>query len=168
MPWRFWRMRHVLAMRLAGGLGISDDGPRGIYSIGGFPSYDASDFVNTLISLSVAGGVALRGYAPFARTGNAFYLFNLEYRLPIWQIDHGPSTLPVYLSRVYGSAFVDVGNAYFGQFRYQDIAVGVGTELFLDFVLGWYFTYTLRVGIARGLTGADGQWQGYALLSAPF
>ncbi len=166
MPWS-GRRRHVLAFRFAGGFGVSDGEPA-IFHIGGFPVYGIQDFIGSLVSLSSGPGVALRGYPQYGRGGNQFVMGNMEYRFPIWQVDRGVTTLPVYLARIYGGAFLDVGTAYFGRFRFETLAVGVGAELLADVVFGYVLPYTVRVGLARGLTGDDGQWQGYFLFSSPF
>ncbi len=168
MPWGYPRRPHVLAIRAAGGLGIADDGARAIYYLGGFPTYAFTDFITSFLSLSSSGGVALRGYPQFARAGDAFFLCNVEYRFPIVQIDRGVSTLPVYLSRLYGGVALDVGSAWFGRIRAEDIAVGAAIELLADVIVGWYFPYTVRIGLAQGLTGSDAMLQPYVLLSAPF
>lgn len=168
MPWGPWRRPHVLALRLAGGFGVTDAGARPIFFLGGFPSYQVVDFITALITLSASGGVALRGYPPFSRAGNQYHLLNVEYRFPIVQIDRGPVTNPVYVQRLYGGAFVDIGNAYFNRFRWDALAVGTGAELLADVVFGFYLPYTVRLGLARGLVGNDATLQGYALFSAPF
>ncbi len=168
MPWGLRRRPHVLAIRAAGGLGIADEGARAIFFLGGFPSYGFSDFVSSFVNLSSSGGVALRGYAPFSRYGNSFFLCNVEYRFPIVDIGRGASTLPVYLSRLYGSVSLDVGSAFFGRMRAEDIAVGAAIEVLADVVVGWWFAYTVRLGLAQGLTGGDAILQPYVLLSAPF
>jgi hypothetical protein len=168
LPWGQWRRSHVLALRLSGGFGVRDGQPRPLFYLGGFPTYQFTEFITALATLSASSGVALRGYPQFSRAGDQFHLLNVEYRFPIVQIDRGPSTNPVYLSRLYGGAFCDVGNAFFGRFRASDLAVGVGAELLADVIFGYYLPYTVRFGLAQGLTGDDATLQGYALFSSPF
>lgn len=144
---------HVLAMRYAGGLSGGDLGRRGAFAVGGFPE---ADVVSQLVNSLVLGGVALRGYPPASRRGTQFHLLQLEYRFPIHRFMQGIATLPGYLSRVWGSVFLDYGDAFFGKPDLDTFRVGVGGELFVDFLLGYVLPYTMRIGVARGLSEGGG------------
>jgi hypothetical protein len=167
MPWGVDRQRHVLAMHLGMGIGVSDRGERGIYGLGGFPALNPTSLLETLRFGSVTGGVALRGYEPNARVGSQFQLLNFEYRFPIVRLLHGPSTFPVFFQRIWGDVFADIGHAGFGRFNVDQIAAGVGAEAMMDIVVGYVVPLTVRMGWARGLM-QDGTDQLYALFGAPF
>jgi hypothetical protein len=168
MPFRMGRYHHVLAVRAAGGIGTLSRGEATFFSVGGYPTFDPVAFVTGLPALAYASSTPLRGYAPGARAGSAFYQANLEYRFPIAQVDRGVVTLPVYLARLWGAVFVDAGDAWFGRANPANVAVGTGAELFADVVWGYFINTTLRFGFARGLFGQDAATQAYGLLGTPF
>lgn len=159
-----WLDHHVLALRYGGGLSGGDLGRRGLYSVGGYPDASIRD---GLIDNIVLGGVALRGYPAYDRAGTQFHLVQAEYRFPIVHIDRGVETLPVYLNRAYGTLFVDWGDAFYGHPVLADFRFGIGAELFVDFTLGYFLQFTLRIGAARGLS-EGGATQFYAHLGVPF
>jgi hypothetical protein len=168
MPFRLARYHHVLALRAAGGVGTLSRGEASFFSVGGYPMFDPVTFVTSLPSLAYSSSTPLRGYAPQARVGSAFYQANVEYRFPIVQVDRGVTTLPVYFARLWGGVFFDVGDAWFGRMQPQNIAMGAGAELFADIVWGYFITTTLRVGFGQGLVGKDAMSQVYGLLGTPF
>ena len=154
---------HVLALHAGGGMGGGDRAGRGVFYVGGFQDFSAVDIVeNDLIQ----GGVQLRGYPVVTQTGNYYALLNAEYRFPIVNVDHGFSTLPVFLSRVTGDFFVDSGSA-FDTFDQADFLTGVGGELCFDFQLGYVLNFTFRAGLARGL-GDQGLTKTYFIAAVPF
>lgn len=159
-----WGGSHVLAINYTGGISGGDLGRRGVFSLGGFPD---SNPVNGLVSNEIIGGVALRGYPAYDRSGLQYHLLQTEYRFPIWRINHGVLTLPVYLNRLHAALFMDVGDAFFGRFDLETFRVGVGGHLLLDFTIGYVLPFTLRVGYARGLMdgGVD---QFYGHIGVPF
>ena len=159
-----WQQHHVFSFRYAGGVSGSSLGERAVFSVGGFPSVS---FVEQLINNSTLGGRALRGYDAFSRIGSQFHLLQTEYRFPIARIQRGPQTVPVYANRVYASGFVDWGNAFFGPLRLDEFAVGLGAELFVDFTVGYYLPYSLRLGIAYG-PSAGGGVHYYTHFGVPF
>lgn len=154
----------VLAVRYAGGLSGGDLGRRGVFGVGGFPD---TNVIDQLVDSAPIGGVALRGYPPFDRTGTQFHLVQAEYRFPIYRFMAGVATLPAYLSRVWGSVFFDYGDAFFGRFDIDTFRAGVGGELLFDFTLGYVLPYTLRLGLARGLS-EGGQTSFYMNIGRPF
>ena len=85
--------------------------------------------------------------------GRSYALGNVEYRFPIVNVDHGPSTLPVFLNRVSGTLFVDYGSA-FDDAAVAKFKTGVGAELWNDFTIGYIESFTFRLGYARGLASA--------------
>jgi hypothetical protein len=115
----------------------------------------------------VGGGIALRGYKPDARVGSQFQLANVEYRFPIVQTQRGLSTFPLFVQRLWGNVFADVGNASFGRFNVDNLAVGAGAEVLIDLVVGFVVPLTVRTGYAHGFM-SDGDDQFYALLGNAF
>jgi len=148
-----WADEHVLALRLGGGVGIGNLSRRGVFFVGGFPEQDV---LRTLFGLDRPAGVYLRGYPPGVVYGNQYHLFNLEYRMPLFDIEKGFGSLPIYFTHVHATAFVDVGNAFFGALEPEDLKVGLGAELLLEMVIGYALPTTFRIGYARGLMEEGG------------
>jgi len=160
-----WVELHVLAVRYAGGISFGDAPARSVFSVGGFPD---TTLLEQLRDATTLGGAALRGYPPFAQVGTQYHLAQAEYRFPIVRPQVGPYTHPVYLNRIYGNVFTDAGTAFGDQgLAVDEVLVGVGAEVLVDFTLGYFLAYTLRVGYARGLM-AGGEHQVYGHLGVPF
>lgn len=148
-----WLRNHALALRVAGGLIRGDHGRRGRFSIGGFPSQNV---ITAIIDRAPLGGAYLRGYGPGALVGDQFLLANVEYRFPLWYVDRGMSTLPLFARRLHAALFVDVGDAYYGTLKPERLKVGVGAELLFDWTIFFIENLTARIGFARGLIDPGG------------
>jgi len=159
-----WLRHHVLALHANGGVTGGDFGRRGGFALGGFSDTPLPDALRNLL---IQPGVALRGYKPGSRFGDAFQLFNAEYRFPLLDVDRGVQTLPLFLNRVYGNVFVDYGDASFDKLDLLKMKFGYGAELLIDFVVGYFQGFTLRSGIAKG-TSDGGEVQTYFVLSNLF
>ncbi|MEM7446695.1 MAG: hypothetical protein AAF355_00470 [Myxococcota bacterium] len=158
-----WLEHHVLAMRYGGGVSVSTP-DRAAFGIGGFPEQDR---LEALIENTVFSGVALRGYEPFSRIGDQYHLAQAEYRFPLWRPNVSSATLPAYLYRLHGAIFADYGDASFGRLDVRDFRLGIGAEVFTQFILGYTVFYSLRVGVAYGVHH-EGSLQTYALFGVPF
>jgi Tol biopolymer transport system component len=155
---------HVLALRAAAGIGASETGRRGLFSLAGFTEMDLVEAVSQGYR---APSAVLRGFVPYSRTGDRFHLYNAEYRFPILDIDRGVATFPVYLHRVFGIAFADFGDAFFGDADASDWNLGAGGELLVEMTFGYYVTATFRLGVAQGLT-ERGITDFYLVVGDPF
>ena len=71
------------------------------------------------------------------------------------------------MRRIWGALFVDAGNAYFGRFAPQDLKVGTGAEVHLQFNLAYYLETDLKVGYAHGFSAPGGD-QIYFVAAATF
>jgi hypothetical protein len=146
-----WLRHHVLAVALSGGSSIGSYVREGFYATGGFADTSPLSLDTTAVLQS---GFVLRGYEPGAFKGTNYHLANAEYRFPIVYVDRGVSTLPAFLSTISGALFFDAGGAYdrMNLRRPFDVLhAGVGAELWVGFVLGYFSRVELRLGIARGL-----------------
>jgi hypothetical protein len=159
-----WLDLHVLAFRYGGGISRGDMDRRGVFSVGGFPQVPLHE---AILDDVVLGGVALRGYAPFSRMGTQFHLAQAEYRFPIVRPQFGVKTLPFYVNRMYGTFFVDYGDAFFGALDLSTFRVGAGAEVLTDFTFGYFMQLTLRTGVAWGFHEGGG-FQYYANIGVPF
>jgi outer membrane protein assembly factor BamA len=131
--------------------------------VGGFVDFPVINIVQNSL---VQGGIVLRGYPVVAETGQDYALFNAEYRFPIVNVDRGPSTLPLFLNRINGAAFVDYGSA-FNDAASAQFKTGVGGELWYDLTLGYILGFTFRTGYARGLA-SGGINKTYFVAAVPF
>ncbi|MBI2392433.1 MAG: PD40 domain-containing protein [Deltaproteobacteria bacterium] len=159
-----WARHHVLALHAQGGASSGDWGRRGAFVLGGFADIPLPDALRNLL---FQPGIALRGYRPGARFGDAFHLFNVEYRFPLLNVDRGYETLPAFLHRFYGNVFADYGDASFQPIDLLRMKLGLGAELLTDLSVGYFQPITIRVGVARG-TSEGGVTQTYVVLSQLF
>jgi Tol biopolymer transport system component len=159
-----WARLHALALLYSGGVGIGDK--RGVFALGGFVD---QDLVRSLFLNRRQCCLFLRGYPAGSLIGDQFHLLSAEYRAPLYIIEQGYTTFPLYLRRVSGAAFVDAGNAFSGSFRPGDVKVGVGGELRVELNLVYYLATELQLGVARGLMKeGGGGTQVYFVSAFPF
>lgn len=164
-----WAAHHVLAVALSGGTGGGTYPRSGLFSIGGYADVPLLDAFRSNLRQS---GFRLRGYRQGQFAGNDFNLLNVEYRAPIWYVDRGISTLPVFLRSLSGAAFFDYGAAYNRLDLKDPLAAfhaGVGAELWADLLVGYFVSGNLRLGVAKGLDAtAPTGLQVYSVLSSAF
>jgi hypothetical protein len=164
-----WARHQVLAVALSGGTGGGTYPRRGLYSIGGYADVPILDAFRSNLRQS---GFRLRGYRPGQFAGNDFNLLNVEYRAPLWYVDRGVSTLPLFLRTLSATLFFDYGAAYNRLDLKGPLEVfhgGVGAELWLDVFVGYYVSANLRFGFAKGLDAeAPSGVQTYTVLSSAF
>lgn len=141
-----WLRHHALALHAGGGTSDGRVPGRGPFFVGGFVDLPLVDTVRNIL---IQGGIALRGYPPVVLAGRHYALFNAEYRFPIVNVDHGLSTLPLYLQRISGAVFLDYGSA-FTDAESAKFKTGSGAELWFESTLGYFATFNFRLGYARG------------------
>lgn len=158
-----WLQHHVLALHAGGGMSGGNAGGNGPYFVGGFQDLPVIDIIRNQL---VQGGIQLRGYPVIAEVGHYYGLLNAEYRFPIINVDRGLSTLPFFLSRVSGAAFVDYGSA-FDDPASAEFKTGVGGELWFDFTFAYILGFQFRAGYAKGLA-SGGMDKTYFIAAVPF
>jgi hypothetical protein len=143
--------RHgVLALRMAAGAATGDDNVRRTFDLGG------SDARLTLFDFSRDALSLLRGFEPGAFSGSRIVNANLEYRAPIWRVERGHGTLPLFARTLHGAVFADLGHAWTRSFSARDLKSSVGVEAAADLVIGYFVPFTLAGGAALGRDGASG------------
>lgn len=157
-----WVDHHVWALRVQGG--VSGGAGRQSFSLGGIPE---RDLVDDILNQQGIGGAQLRGFAPGAFNGDQFHLVNGEYVFPIAYVHRGLGTLPLYLGRVYGLVFADVGTATRGALTDALWSAGVGAEVRATFDLFYGSALTLRLGFGQGVT-EGGETQVYFVSGGGF
>jgi hypothetical protein len=152
MPWssegRSWH--HALALKATAGISRGDLSNRHLFVLGGFQQ---EDLLQSLINPTPLDPTArlLRGFRGGSFRGEAFWLGSAEYRFPLLDVERGAWTLPVYLRRVHGALYADVGDAFTPGAHDLRLHAGAGAELRAEVVLGWILPTDLRFGCARGL-----------------
>ncbi len=140
---RLFRADDAVAAHVAGGFTVGQPDFKRSFAIGGFPDGALSDVVGT------NQGV-LRGYPDNAFFGRRFVDANLEYRFPLGHPQRGYRLLPVFVRHLHGTLFADAGNAWSGDFRWQDVRTGAGAALGADVNVGHALPLTFVLGVARG------------------
>lgn len=146
----------VLAWRLA--LAQSWDDPYG-FTLGGLAGKSGSILgKNNPFDL-------LRGFPAGYDRGKGGYLFNLEYRLPLFKIEK--AILPALsFDRVYVNAFFDMGHLWHG--TYSDSTMySIGTEMVLRLAFGGAAAYDFSLGAAYGF-GPERPYQVYLRMGRSF
>ena len=85
---------------------------------------------------------------------------NLEYRLPLWRVQRGLGTWPVFVRSVHGAVFADAGQAWRSEFRSRDVRQSFGIELSADTVLGYSLPVTVTAGAAWRHGGVEDRQSG--------
>jgi hypothetical protein len=147
-----WRGHQVLGLSLEGAASAGTLGRRAPFYLGG--SSQQEDVLRSFLQRSAYGdwGV-LRGYQPFAFRGRYFGVLNVEYRIPLADVERGLGTLPGFLRRLALNPFVDVGAAWGASgeaFTRQAIKWGVGASFIASFKLGYGDSVDLLLQYARG------------------
>jgi Tol biopolymer transport system component len=142
--------RHgVLAGRAALGAANGDARVARTFYLGG------PDPARSLIDFGTGAFSLLRGFPADAFGASHVGVANLEYRFPVWRIDRGKGTWPVFLRTLHAAVFADAGKVWDHHFSWAGPKVAVGAELSLDAVLGFEMPLTLSAGFGRP-AGADG------------
>ncbi|HEY4395571.1 MAG TPA: hypothetical protein VGP64_15985 [Polyangia bacterium] len=156
-----WARLHALALYAAGGTSIGDQ--HQFFSLGGYAEQD----VLRSILLKQQSFAFLRGYPANVVSGDTFIVASGEYRFPLYWIERGYQTFPVFLRRLWGAGFVDAGNAFQGPFHVEQLKTDAGVEAHLLFSLGWYLEPQITLGYAHGFQSGGGN-QTYFVASATF
>jgi hypothetical protein len=152
--------RHVAGTRLAAGAETGAFGPG--FSIGGV----SGTAVAIVPGVTVEGTwrtFGLRGYPVGAQRGDRALATTAEYRFPLLLVERGLRTWPVFLDRVWGTAFVDAGAAwcaanctprFVAAPRSPTPLASTGAELAASSLLGYDLRLLLRGGVAVPLRAA--------------
>ncbi len=157
--------RHVFALRVRGAIMRSADRAQRRYTIGGLTPQDV---LTSVIFQDSRRGFPLRGYPAGLMQGGQYQVWKMEYRFPIFDFDQGFSTVPLFVRGLKGSLFLDTGTAYDGFLPDARFRTGVGGEMQLDAILGYYASNSLRLGFARGLDPEEGLSEFYLIFGAGF
>ncbi len=138
----------VLAARAAMAAASGDPDVRRRYRLGGVTGNpSAGAFGSDAVSL-------LRGFTDRVFVGDRVALVNLEARVPLWSIQRGWKTWPLFVRTVHAAGFADAGHAWSGSADWGDRKIGYGLEMSADVVAGFGLPLTWTAGIGWGRDGA--------------
>ena len=170
-----WARNHVLALRIAVGATVGTDVSTPTFRIGG-PFGD-----NAFTSLPDRY-YALRGYNTSSMRGDHVWISSAEYRLPLYYVERGLWTLPIWLRSVALTVFAEAGQTFdtedYAAFEgstdgfltfWANTRPSVGAELIGELVFAWGGLLRGRVGYGYGLgAGAPTTGTVYAQLGTSF
>ena len=122
-------VRHVFAFKLSGGTGCGDFIPQGIYHLGG------SFGIRTMTLRSRY--FQLRGYPQNAFSGKHALLGTIEYRFPLFFVERGIHTWPVFWDGMSAALFAEAGHAWQKsslQLTHFNYSAGAELQLNLSFL----------------------------------
>ncbi len=130
--------QHVLVCTLKGGIATGERTAQQAFQLGGEPG-PPDQF-------------SLRGYPARFETGKYVATGTLEYRAPLLYLLRGFGANPLFLDRLHGAVFTDVGEVWDDQssFKPGRLKVGAGVEERLDMTLGYWLKITPAIGYAHG------------------
>jgi hypothetical protein len=153
--------RHVLALRADLGVELGSRSPG--FDVGGA----SGGSLPIALDLDVFGrglSFPIRGYPEGIQFGNRAFTASAEYRFPLLRVERGVGLVPVYLDRVTGDLFGDVGSAWCpGECPARLSAApaearllpSVGGELLAELRFGFHTAVPLRFGAALPLRDRD-------------
>lgn len=142
----------VFSLKSVYGAGFGEEGAEQVFSLGGFPR---KEMLASLLNHEHLSSRYLRGYPENAFEGNKFYLFNIEYRFPLFYIYRGLDTLPVFFRNIHCAFFLDAGDAFFHS---TTVKYGAGAELRFDLTAMYQFPYHFKLGYAHGFSEQGGDF----------
>lgn len=136
----------VLGLRGVAAMAQGDDIRPSTFRLGGALG-------ESVFSFSTPNYYSLRGFPFFAFGGERMMLGSAELRFPLWRVQRGVGTGPIYLRTLHGAVFADSGLAWNGDARptTDQFHTGVGGELRADTIWFYYFPITIRMGYAFAL-----------------
>lgn len=142
-----WVDNQCLALKFTGGFGASDQQNRQTFYLGGPPD---TDIISDIVRNNRTYGSYLRGYEPLSMSGDKYLMLKTEYRFIAWNIERGLYTLPLFFRRVHMAPFFDIGYAWNNEFNPDKIRKGLGGEIRLDIVAGYFTPITISMGYQYG------------------
>ena len=175
LPFNAWGYaRHVLGLRLAGGADRGAFTPG--YTIGGTGGGVSAFPLSTFVSLGDELDLPVRGYADGVQFGDRAAAGTLEWRFPIELVQRGYRVMPVYLDRLWGTAFFDAGRTWCsadclaraGRPGDQSTTLAsVGAELGLNLSLSYLPPFPVRAGIGIPLRAVNVATEGGVVRDTP-
>ena len=151
----------VLAVRASGGIARGPGAQTGYFGVGGA----SGDSVSLPGTPALVGGsifFPVRGYETSTRSGRYAWSTSVELRAPLVLVNRGRGVLPLHLDRIFGSVFLDGGNAWGGVLLTgkgsprRRALLSAGFEVSADLLVLYGVPLRLRAGAAFPLVERDG------------
>ncbi|MCY4633725.1 MAG: hypothetical protein OXG04_04320 [Acidobacteria bacterium] len=162
----------VLALRASGGMARGPGAQTGYFGAGGA----SGDGLSLPGAPTLLGGLVffpVRGYETSTRSGRYAWSASAELRAPLALVNRGRGTLPLHVDRIFGSVFLDGGNAWGGVSSAGEegprprALLSAGFEVSTDLLVLYGAPLRLRVGTAFPLVERDGP-RHYVRMGLPF
>jgi hypothetical protein len=138
------RLHDVVAVRVSGGVSNGDETVGRTFLLGGAaPAASVIDFGSRASSL-------LRGFSDATFAGTRVALANAEYRFPVYRLQRGFGTWPIFFHTFHGSVFADAGETWSSRFRFDTLKTSIGVEASVDIVAAYFAQLTISGGAALG------------------
>jgi len=134
---------HVVAVRVAGGVSTGDPTVGRTFVLGGSSPAVMGDFGSRAASL-------LRGFPDATFAGTRVAVANAEYRFPVYRLERGFGTWPIFFHTFHGALFADAGEAWSSAFRAASVKTSVGIEASADIIAAYFAQLTVSAGAALG------------------
>src|SRR5206468_4707437 len=135
---------HIVAVRLSGGVSNGDPTVGRTFLLGG------STPATSLVSFSSRASSLLRGFPDATFAGSRVALVNAEYRFPVYRLERGIGTWPIFFHTIHGAVFGDAGETWTTTFRTGSIKTSAGVEASCDIVAAYFARLTFALGAALG------------------
>jgi hypothetical protein len=135
---------HVVGLRLSGGVSKGDATVGRTFLLGG------ADPATSVVDLSSRASSLLRGFPDATFAGTRVVLANAEYRFPVYRLERGFGTWPIFFHTFHGSAFADAGETWSADFRLRNLKTSFGLEASVDIVAAYFAQLTITAGAALG------------------
>ncbi len=149
--WRPERAHAVLAARAGYGAAEGDQNVRRQFFLGGTSS------AGRLVNFGSDALGMVRGFQDEVASGSRIASASVEWRQPLWRLERGWGTWPIFLRTVHAALFADVGNAWSGEYPSDRLKASVGVEASIDTVVGFRLPLTFTAGVARTHDAATGR-----------
>lgn len=156
---------HVLALRLTVNYALGPDRVQSFFLYGTQGASLLTQQSGRLFNLR--GFLPNRGPFGAPRSGTGLVAGYGEYRLPLWHVQRGIGSWPIFFEHLHLAAFADAGNTFGtlvgprGQVTHRSVGwaaqhlwLSAGAEVRLDVVFAWRYGATLRLGVAQGMLAA--------------
>jgi hypothetical protein len=138
------RPHDVVAVRVSGGISNGDPTVGRTFLLGG------STPATSLVSFGSRASSLLRGFPDATFAGSRVALLNAEYRFPVFRLERGIGTWPIFFHTIHGAVFGDAGETWTTAFSIRSIKTSAGVEASCDIVAGYFARLTIALGAAVG------------------
>jgi hypothetical protein len=149
--WRPGRGHAVFATRAGYGTAAGDRNVRRQFFLGGTSS------AGGLVNFGTDALSMVRGFQDEVASGSRIASASIEWRQPLWCLERGRGSWPIFLKAVHAALFADAGNAWNGEFSSDRLKASVGAEASIDTVVGFRLPMTFTAGVARTHDAASGR-----------